>query len=92
MSVKHITIFTINFYILTNVIFGQNGIVAIYQINSRIKQSKKEYNAITQENHINQIKSDILNEDKIDLRYLEELLRTKYSFAEKGEKVVFLAT
>ena len=90
MFVKNIAIFVVNFYILINILFGQNGFFAIYKINEKINNAKIEYQNLVQENYVRRIKCDMLNEDRIDLRYLEELLRTQYSFAEKKEKVIFL--
>ncbi len=90
MSIKNTAIFAVNLYILINIIFGQNGVIEIYKLNKKSNNLKEDYQLLVQKNYIERIKSNMLNDERIDLRYLEELLRTQYSFADKNERVVFL--
>lgn len=89
MSIKNSIAFIFNFYLLVKILFGQNGAVAIYQYNQTLHQSQFLYQNLVRENYIGKMKSEMLDENKIDLRYLEELLRTKYSFAHDEERVIF---
>lgn len=90
MSIKNTSIFIVNVYILTNILFGQNGIMQIYKMQQKIHTSTIEKDALSRKNYIRTIKLDMLNDEKIDLRYLEELLRTQYSFAKQEEFVIFI--
>ena len=51
------------------------------------KDKKYEYQ---KNNNINKIKSGLINQDIINIRYLEELLRIQYSIILPHEKVLIL--
>lgn len=82
--------YIVNFYLLIIILFGQHGIVDIFQERSEIKDNSIKLEQMIESNRVNGIKSALINADVVDLRYLDELLRIQYSTIKSDEKVIIL--
>lgn len=82
--------FTINWYLILKIIFGQHGLFAIQKQKNDIQTNQQIYIKLKTVNDNNAIKASLISEDIINLRYLNELLRTQYSVIMPDEKVIIL--
>ncbi len=82
--------YVVNFYLLLVIIFGQHGIVDIFQERKAIKVNGAKYEEMLETNRVNTIKVGLMNSDIVDLRYLDELLRIQYSTIKTDEKVIII--
>ena len=82
--------YIVNFYLLIIILFGQHGIVDIFQERHSIQQNSIKLEEMIEVNRVNAIKSGLINADVVDLRYLDELLRIQYSTIKKDERVIIL--
>lgn len=82
--------YIVNFYLFIIIIFGQHGVVDIFQERSAIKKNRIKLEQMIEVNRVNAIKSSLINADVVDLRYLDELLRIQYSTIKSDEKVIIL--
>jgi hypothetical protein len=82
--------YIVNLYLIIIIIFGQHGVVDIFQERSAIKKNRIKLEEMIEVNRVNAIKSSLINADVVDLRYLDELLRIQYSTIKGDEKVIIL--
>jgi hypothetical protein len=82
--------YIVNFYLLIIILFGQHGIVDIFQERHSIQQNSIKLEEMIEVNRVNAIKSGLINADVVDLRYLDELLRIQYSTIKRDERVIIL--
>lgn len=80
----------INWYLILKIILGQHGILAIKYQKIEAEKNLQIYKELKAMNDNKAIKSSLINEDVINLRYLNELLRMQYSVIMPDEKVIIL--
>ncbi len=80
--------YSVNIYLLLVIVFGQHGVVDIFQERGVLVHNRVEYIKIIETNRVNLIKVSLINADIVDLRYLEELLRIQYSMIKADERVI----
>lgn len=82
--------YIVNFYLFIIILFGQHGVVDIFQERSAIKENEVKYAQMLEANRVGTLKAGLINADIVDLRYLDELLRIQYSTIKSDEKVIIL--
>ncbi len=85
-----ILIFTILFlYFFFNLLDGERGLISYFEKKKALKDLTSEKNLIT--NNINEleIKNSLLTEN-LDLDYIEILIREKFLFGKKDEKLFLI--
>ncbi|MFT4968174.1 MAG: hypothetical protein ACI9CD_001202 [Candidatus Deianiraeaceae bacterium] len=82
--------YIVNLYFLLKILIGQHGILEIHKQIHTLKYNSALYTNIQGNNNIAEIKSGLINDDIISIRYFSELLRLKYSVIQGNEKVVIL--
>ena len=77
------------FYFFFNLLSGQRGLISYFEKKQTLKDLKKEKNLI-----INQIKDldfkNSLLSDNLDLDYIETLIRERFLFGKKNEKIYII--
>lgn len=82
--------YVVNVYLFLLVVFGQHGVIDIFQERKHFLENGLKYKQIIEENRVNAIKVGLINADMVDIRYLEELLRVQYSMIKADENVVII--
>ncbi len=82
--------YIVNLYFLLKILIGQHGILEIHKQMQTLKYNSALHTNIQGKNNIAEIKSGLINDDIISIRYFSELLRLKYSVIQGNEKVVIL--
>lgn len=82
--------YIVNYYLIIKIIFGIHGIVYYYKEKKQMIANQKYLIEIKSINDVNQIKSELINADIVNIRYLKELVRVQYSMIENDEKVLIL--
>ena len=85
-----ILIFTILFlYFFFNLLDGERGLILYFEKKNNLKQLNNEkVQLINKKNELE--KKNLLLTDKIDLDYIEILIREKFIFGKKGEKIYLI--
>ncbi len=85
-----ILIFTILFlYFFFNLLDGERGLISYFEKKNNLKELNNEkIQLINKKNELEQ--KNLLLTDKIDLDYIEILIREKFMFGKKGEKIYLI--
>ena len=85
-----ILIFTILFlYFFFNLLDGGRGLISYFEKENNLNQLNNEkVQLINKKNELE--KKNLLLTDKIDLDYIEILIREKFIFGKKGEKIYLI--
>ena len=85
-----ILIFTILFlYFFFNLLDGERGLISYFEKKNILKELNNEkVQLINKKNELE--KKNLLLTDKIDLDYIEILIREKFMFGKKGEKIYII--
>ena len=85
-----ILIFTILFlYFFFNILDGERGLISYFEKKNILKDlNNKKINLINKTNNL-EVKNSLLTEN-LDLDYIEILIREKFLFGKKGEKIYLI--
>ena len=85
-----ILIFTILFlYFFFNLLDGERGLISYFEKKNILKDlNNKKINLINKTNNL-EVKNSLLTEN-LDLDYIEILIREKFLFGKKGEKIYLI--
>ena len=85
-----ILIFTILFlYFFFNLLDGERGLISYFEKKNNLKQLNNEkVQLINKKNELE--KKNLLLTDKLDLDYIEILIRERFIFGKKGEKIYLI--
>ena len=76
-------------YFFFNLLDGERGLVSYFEKKNILNQLKNE--KIKLSNKINEIEAkNLLLTDNLDLDYIETLIRQKFLFGKKGEKIYII--
>ncbi|MCH9753738.1 MAG: septum formation initiator family protein [Alphaproteobacteria bacterium] len=78
---------TLIFYFLYNILSGDRGILALFELSERHKILQDEVQILEEERSILQNKVSRMRSDSLDLDLLEEQARKKLGYGRKGETV-----
>ena len=85
-----ILIFTILFlYFFFNLLDGERGLISYFEKKRALKDLTSEKNLITNKINDLEIKNSLLTEN-LDLDYIEILIRKKFLFGKKDEKLFLI--
>ena len=85
-----ILIFTILFlYFLFNLLDGERGLISYFEKKTILKELNNEKNVLVKKISKLEIKNSLLT-DNLDLDYIEILIREKFLFGKKGEKIYLI--
>tara|TARA_Y100000741_G_scaffold351306_1_gene322251 strand:+ start:429 stop:731 length:303 start_codon:yes stop_codon:yes gene_type:complete len=85
-----ILIFTILFlYFFFNLLDGERGLISYFEKKRSLKDLTSEKNLITNKINDLEIKNSLLTEN-LDLDYIEILIREKFLFGKKDEKLFLI--
>ena len=77
------------FYVFFNLLDGERGLISYFEKKEQYKNMQNKKNELTI--HISGLEHKIsLLSDNIDLDYIETLVREKFFFGQKGEKVYLI--
>ena len=77
------------FYVFFNFLDGERGLISYFEKKEQYKNMQNKKNELTI--HISGLEHKIsLLSDNIDLDYIETLVREKFFFGQKGEKVYLI--
>jgi len=76
-------------YFFFNLLTGQRGLISYFDKKNLLNNLKNE--KITLNNHINDLdfKNSLLS-DNLDLDYIETLIRERFLFGKKNEKILYI--
>ena len=76
-------------YFFLNLLDGERGLISYFEKKNILKDLKNEKNKII--NNINELEAkNSLLTDNLDLDYIEILIRQKFLFGKKGEKIYLI--
>ena len=76
-------------YFFVNLLDGQRGLVSYFEKKKSLNQLNNE--KIKLSNKINELEAkNLLLTDNLDLDYIETLIRQKFLFGKKGEKIYII--
>ena len=76
-------------YFFFNLLDGERGLVSYFEKKNILNQLKNE--KIKLSNKINELETkNLLLTDNLDLDYIETLIRQKFLFGKKGEKIYII--
>ena len=76
-------------YFFFNLLDGERGLVSYFEKKNILNQLKNE--KIKLSNKINELETkNLLLNDNLDLDYIETLIRQKFLFGKKGEKIYII--
>ena len=76
-------------YFFFNLLDGQRGLVSYFEKKNILNQLKNEKMKLS--NKINELEAkNLLLTDNLDLDYIETLIRQKFLFGKKGEKIYII--
>ena len=76
-------------YFFFNLLDGERGLVSYFEKKNILNQLKNEKMKIS--NKINELEAkNLLLTDNLDLDYIETLIRQKFLFGKKGEKIYII--
>ena len=76
-------------YVGINLIGGERGLVSYFEKKNILNQLKNEKMKLS--NKINELEAkNLLLTDNLDLDYIETLIRQKFLFGKKGEKIYII--
>ena len=85
-----ILIFTILFlYFFFNLLDGERGLISYFEKKTILKELNNEKNVLVKKISKLEIKNSLLT-DNLDLDYIEILIREKFLFGKKGEKIYLI--
>ena len=85
-----ILIFTILFlYFFFNLLDGERGLISYFEKKNILKELKNEKIKVANKINELEIKNSLLT-DNLDLDYIEILIREKFIFGKKGEKIYLI--
>ncbi len=83
-------IFTILFlYFFFNLLDGERGLISYFEKKNHLKELNKEKIQLINKK-IELEKKNLLLTDKLDLDYIEILIRERFIFGKKGEKIYLI--
>ena len=76
-------------YFFLNLLDGERGLISYFEKKNILKDLKNEKNKAI--NNINELEAkNLLLTDNLDLDYIETLIRQKFLFGKKGEKIYII--
>ncbi len=85
-----ILIFTFSFlYFFFNLLDGERGLISFFEKKNILNELNHEKVKLIKKNNQLEIKNSLLT-DNLDLDYIEILIRQKFLFGKKGEKIYII--
>ena len=85
-----ILIFTFSFlYFFFNLLDGERGLISFFEKKNNLNELNHEKVKLIKKNNQLEIKNSLLT-DNLDLDYIEILIRQKFLFGKKGEKIYII--
>ncbi len=82
--------YIVNGYLLLKLLFDQHGFFAILNLNKVVERNNQVYVEMKKTNDIKEIKEELINENIVNIRYLDEVVRLQYSLIKPDEKVLII--
>ena len=76
-------------YFLFNLLSGQRGLISYFDKKKSLNNFKKEESLLIQKTNDLDFKNSLLS-DNLDLDYVEILIRERFLFGKKGEKIYII--
>ena len=76
-------------YFFFNLLDGERGLISLLKKQNLLTQLKKDEKQIKSEINDLELKNSLLSEN-LDLDYVEKLIREKFVYTKKGEKIYLL--
>lgn len=83
-------VYIVNFYLVGKIIFGMHGLFEIQKKKIELMYDEERLMEVVKLNEIKRVKSSLLNDESVNLRYLEEIIVLQYNMIYDGQKVIIL--